>query len=131
MNDSNLHHLSDTNFKRLLGVSRPTFAAMLTIVDQPRSNRGRPPKLSAEEQLVLSLRYWRDYPALFKLGLAFGISETSAWRVVRGVEDQLIRSGLFSLPVTPSAEPSPEPVETVMDVTEITIERPKKTAAVV
>lgn len=131
MNYPNLDRVSDTDFKRLLGVSRPTFAAMLTVLEQPRATRGRPFKLAPEAQLVLSLSYWRDYPPLFKLGLAYGISEASAWRVVRRIEDQLMRSGLFSLPTKPAAELSQEPVITAVDVTEIAIERPKKTVSLV
>jgi len=135
MNYPNVDRVSDTAFKRLLGVSRPTFAAMLAVLEQPRATRGRtrgrPFKLAPEAQLVLSLSYWRDYPPLFKLGLAYGISEASAWRVVRRVEDQLMRSGLFPLPTKPAAELTQKPVVTAVDVTEIVIERPKKTAPLV
>ena len=95
MNYPTLTRLSDADFKRLLGVSRATFAEMLAVLQPPRSTRGRPYRLSAEAQLLLSLSYWRDYPSLFKLGLTYGISETSAWRGVRRGENQLIGCGLF------------------------------------
>lgn len=131
MNYPDLSRVSDTTFKRLLGVSRTTFATMLVMLEQRRSPRGRPPKLSAEAQLVLTLSYWRDYPPLFKLGLAYGISEASAWRVVRRVEDQLLHSGLLSLPTVPPSATSQEPVATLIDTTHVVIERPKKTAALV
>ena len=130
MNYPTLTRLSDADFKRLLGVSRATFAEMLAVLQQPRSTRGRPYRLSAEAQLLLSLSYWRDYPSLFKLGLTYGISETSAWRVVRRVENQLIGSGLFSLPKSPSGSGGEKPVVTVVDVTEIPIERPQKNKSV-
>lgn len=127
MNTSTLQSLSDTAFKRLLGVSRATFAEMLTVLQGYQPTRGRPPKLSFESQLLLTLTYWRDYPSLFKLGIAYGVSEASAWRIVRRVEDQLIQSGVFSLPTRHGTAAS----VIVVDATDIRVERPKKTMALV
>ena len=123
--------LTDAQFKRVLGISRPLFAELLSHLKTVQSPRGRPCKLDAEGQLTLSLRYWRDYPSLLTLGTQYGLSETSAWRVVRRVEDRLMQSGLLSLPKTPSGRGVEKPVETLVDVTEIPIERPKKTKALV
>jgi hypothetical protein len=123
--------LTDAQFKRVLGISRTTFAELLSHLMTFKYSRGRPCKLSAEAQLTLSLTYWRDYPSLLTLGTQYGISETSAWRVVRRVEDQLMKSGRLSLPKTPSGTGSDNPVVTLVDATEIPIERPKKTIALV
>lgn len=123
--------LTDAQFKRVLGISRPLFAELLSYLQTFQSPRGRPCKLEAEAQLTLSLTYWRDYSSLLTLGSQYGISETSAWRVVRRVEDRLLQSGLLSLPKTPSGRGVETSVETLVDVTEIPIERPKKTNALV
>ena len=121
------HRLSDPAFRRLLGVSRTTFAEMLEVVQRYQPPRGRPPKLSFTDQLTLTLTYWRDYPSLFTLGVSYGISEASAWRIVRRIEDQLIQSGLFSLPTRQGHEG----MVVLVDATEIRVERPKKTTALV
>gem|GEM_PF-4033183 len=131
MNTPPFNTLTDAHFKRFLGISRPLFAELLSYLQTFQSLRGRPCKLEVEAQLTLSLRYWRDYPSLLTLGTQYGISETSAWRVVRRVEDRLIQSGVLSLPKTPSGRGVENPVETLVDVTEIPIERPKKTKALV
>ncbi|WP_298607496.1 transposase family protein [uncultured Thiothrix sp.] len=123
--------LTDAQFKRVLGISRPLFAELLSYLQSFQSPRGRPCKLEAEAQLTLSLTYWRDYPSLLTLGTQYGISETSAWRVVRRVEERLMQSGLLSLPKTPSGTGVEKPVQTLVDVTELPIERPKKTKALV
>jgi hypothetical protein len=60
--------LSETQFKRVLGISRTTFAELLSYLLTFQNNRGRPCKLSTESQLTLSLTYWRDYPSLLTLG---------------------------------------------------------------
>lgn len=95
---------------------------MLTVLQRYQPARGRPPKLGFEAQLLLTLRYWRDYPSLFKLGLAYGVSEASAWRIVRRVEDQVIQFGGFSLPTRNGTEAS----VIVVDATDIRVERLKK-----
>ncbi|WP_205666421.1 helix-turn-helix domain-containing protein [Acinetobacter sp. ANC 4169] len=41
---------------------------------------------------------WREYRTLFHVATSYGISEPTASRVVRHVEDCLIRSNLFNLP---------------------------------
>lgn len=131
MNTPSYHTLTEVQFKRVLGISRTTFAELLSHLQTFKSSRGRPCKLNVESQLTLSLTYWRDYPSLLTLGTQYGISETSAWRVVRRVEDRLMKSGLLSLPKTPSGTGSDNPVVTLVDATEIPIERPKKTVALV
>ncbi|WP_020394512.1 transposase family protein [Thiolinea disciformis] len=131
MNTPTFHTLTNAQFKRVLGVSRSTFMELLSHLQTFKGGRGRPCKLSAESQLTLGLTYWRDYPSLLTLGTQYGISEASAWRVVRRVEDRLMSSGLLSLPKTPSGMGLERPVVTLVDATEILIERPKKTAALV
>ena len=58
--------LNDEDFKEIIGVTRNTFEAMITILRnaynaRPRKWRGgRKKKLSFEEQLMLTLKYYRS-----------------------------------------------------------------------
>ncbi|MDY6551623.1 helix-turn-helix domain-containing protein, partial [Acinetobacter faecalis] len=59
--------------------------------------KGRPHKLPLEDRLLLCIEYWREYRTFFHLGMSYGVSETSAIRITRVIEDTLIRSGKFNL----------------------------------
>lgn len=88
--------------------------------------KGRPPKLSIEDQILLCLSYWREYRTLFHIATNYGVSEPTASRVVRHVEDGLIKSNLFNLP---KSLPEDEGIDwnvVIVDATEIPIQRPKK-----
>ncbi|WP_143222571.1 helix-turn-helix domain-containing protein [Acinetobacter sp. ANC 4648] len=62
------------------------------------ATKDRPPKLSVEDQVLLSLSYWRECRTLFHVATSYGVSEPTASRIVRHVEDCLIQSNLFNLP---------------------------------
>ncbi len=75
----------------------------------------------------LCIEYWREYRTFFHLGMSYGVSETSAIRITRVIEDTLIRSGKFNLP---KQLPNRDEVDwevVVIDATEILVQRPKKT----
>ncbi len=59
---------------------------------------GRPSKLSLEDQLPLTLSYWREYRTLFHIATSYGVHESSAQRIITRLEETLIASGRFSLP---------------------------------
>ncbi|ENV14420.1 hypothetical protein F965_00664 [Acinetobacter schindleri NIPH 900] len=89
--------------------------------------KGRPSKLSVEDQVLLCLSYWREYRTLFHVATSYGVSEPTASRIVRHVEDCLIQSKLFNLPKN---LPEGEGIDwnvVIVDATEIPIQRPKKT----
>jgi hypothetical protein len=117
-------------FKRFCGVQRSTFAVMIEALEQKRSEKkkpGRPAKLSLEDQLLLTLQYWREYRTYFHLAQNWQINESTAFRIVRQVEQTLIRSGRFSLPGKKAlVQPDSELAVTVVDVTESPVERPQK-----
>ncbi|MBU3846103.1 MAG: transposase family protein [Candidatus Acinetobacter avistercoris] len=88
---------------------------------------GSPAKLSLEDQVLLSLSYWREYRTLFHVANSYGVSEPTASRIVRHVEGCLIQSNLFNIPKNlPEGEGSDWNVF-IIDATEIPIQRPKKT----
>ena len=132
------HQIKDlppARFKRLTGVHPETFHEMLAVLKHAWRDFGRPPKLRREDQLLLALAYWREYRTLAHRGATFGVSEPTAWRTVRRVENTLLQSGPFSLPGkrTPGKRTLERaPVGTfsavLLDATEIEIERPQKPA---
>jgi hypothetical protein len=64
MSYADLQHLSDSEFKRLCGVSRDTFACMVEGLCphlEREGRRGEQNKLSTEDQLLITLEYGREY----------------------------------------------------------------------
>jgi len=73
------------------------------------------------------LSYYREYRTLEHIGFDYGVSEATASRVVRNVEDVLIKSGAFSLPSKRALYTNEVNLEfIVIDATESPIHRPKK-----
>ena len=128
MKYSNVKSLSNSQFKRLVGIQPSTFQEMMTVLNAVPKNhsRGRPPALSIEDQLLLTLSYWREYRTLFHVAMTYGIHESNASRIIQKIENILIKSELFHLP---KKLPRGEGIDwevVVVDATEMTIERPKK-----
>lgn len=128
MKYTDIKSLPEHQFKRLIGIKPSTFHQMIEVLNaaQPEHQRGRPAKLAIEEQLLLTLSYWREYRTLFHTAMSFGIHESSASRIIQKIENILIKSNLFHLP---KKLPCGEGVDwevVVVDATEMNIERPKK-----
>ena len=125
--------LPDADFRRLLGVKRATYAMMLTELERrhaARKKTGRPPVLSLEQQLVLTLQFWREYRTQYHLAAEWNIQESTVRRTIERVENVLVKSGAFALPARPQAGGADQQWEVVIvDVTERPIERPKKSSA--
>ncbi|WP_425972289.1 transposase family protein [Acinetobacter sp. TSRC1-3] len=122
-----LKKLSETQFKRYTGISWSTFYLMVEQLQERIPAKGRPSKLCVEDQILLCLSYWREYRTLFHVATSYGVSEPTASRIVRHVEDSLIHSNLFNLPKN---LPEGEGIDwniVIVDATEIPIQRPKKT----
>ncbi len=119
--------LSETQFRRYTGISWSTFYVMVEQLQKQVPAKGRPSKLSLEDQVLLCLSYWGEYRTLFHVATSYGVSEPTASRIVRHVEDCLIQSNLFNLPKN---LPTGEGIDwnvVIVDATEIPIQRPKKT----
>jgi len=119
--------LSETQFKRYTGISWSTFNLMVEQLKMHIPAKGRSPKLSLEDQILLCLSYSREYRTLFHVATSYGVSEPTASRIVRHLEDCLIKSNLFNLP---KSFPEGEGIDwnvVIVDATEIPIQRPKKT----
>jgi Helix-turn-helix of DDE superfamily endonuclease len=101
MTYEDIQQLNPPQFKRFCGVSRDTLRAMVSVLSphlDRRGKRGGQPKLSVEDQLLVTLEYWREYRTQFHIAQAWGIHEARVCRIVRKVENPLIRSGVFRLP---------------------------------
>jgi hypothetical protein len=75
----------------------------------------------------MTLEYLREYRTYFHIAQAWGVYESTAYRIIRTVEDTLISSKKFNLPGKKKLLESNHEIEViVIDVTESPIERPKK-----
>ena len=131
MSYEQIKDLRPADFKRYCGVKPETFKRMVEVVSnrltKTRRKAGRPPKLSVEDQVLLTLEHWREYRTLFHLATSWGLHESNVCRVIRRVEDILTRSRAFRLPGKKVLQPSDHEIEfIVVDVAETPIERPKK-----
>jgi hypothetical protein len=124
-------NLKPEDFKRLCGVRPETFKHMVEVVkahSQAKQKTGRPGKLSLEDQLLMTLEYLREYRTYFHIGQSWGINESTAYRIIRKIEDTLMASRAFTLPGKKQLQNTETKIQVVVvDVTETPIERPKKT----
>lgn len=130
-----IKNLKETEFKRLCGVKPQIFEEMVSTLKQelPTSRkRGGQPKLSIEDQLLITLEYWREYRTYFHIAQSWGVHESTVCRIVHRVEEQLIKSRKFSLPGKKALiSTEREWSAIIVDVGESPIERPKKNSEVI
>lgn len=81
--------------------------------------------MSLKRQLLLTLDYWRNYSSLLETGRRFGVSEATACRTYKFIEDCLAKAGLCKLSGKKEFITATEESFTV-DATECPIERPKR-----
>ena len=122
---------SDEKFRRITGVKRVTFEKMLEILRcafaHKHAQGGRKPKLPLEAQLLATLEYIREYRTYAHIAASYQIDESNMYRMIRWVEDTLVKDGTFSLPGRKALLKSDMEYEVVLiDATESPIERPKK-----
>jgi len=120
--------LEDKDFKRFYGVRHETFQLMCQEVKEVGSQKtsGRHSDLTVEDQVLLTLSYWREYRTMFHLGQDYELHESNVSRVIKKIEEILIKCGKFSLPSKRRLLEEDELSYTIVDVTEMMIERPKK-----
>jgi hypothetical protein len=130
---SQIQKLPDKRFKRLTGVKREVFVQMVEVVKayqqrkRKHPTRGKPPKLSVEDKLLVMLMYYREYRTQEHIGITYGISESRVCEIIQDMENILIRDKRFHLPGKKQLLGSSPEIEVVLiDVAESPIERPKK-----
>ncbi len=121
-----VQRLKEEEFKRLTGVKRSSFEKLVEVIKSGLREFGRPSALSREDQLLMSLMYWREYRTQFHIGMAYGVSEATVCRTIKKIEEVLIKSEQFHLAGKKALQESETAIEVVVDATEQPIERPKK-----
>lgn len=126
-----------SDFKRNFGVKPQTFLSMLKEVKKGekknkrkgknKKKAGRKRTLSHEDEILMTLTYWREYRTQFHLGIDYGISETVVCRTIKKIEDILGKHKKFQLPRNKKRKNTKIAYEVILiDATESPIERPKK-----
>jgi transposase-like protein len=135
MKYENIKDYPDAKFRRISGMKIKTFQKALEILNAKYAEEhsknvrgsGRKPKLTMEDKLLATLEYLREYRTLAHIAASYGIDESNIWRIVRWVEDTLIKDGTFRLPGKKELLKSDSEIEVVqIDVTESPVERPKR-----
>ena len=71
--------LSDEVFKQVIGVKKETFDVMVEILKlayaAKHRHRGRHAKLSIQDMLFMTLKYWRQYVTQLELSIEFQVSK--------------------------------------------------------
>jgi len=135
MKYTNIQDYTDERFRRICGMKRNTFEKALEILSAKYAEEhsknirksGRKPKLSMEDKLLATLEYLREYRTMAHIAASYGIAESNMQRIIRWVEDTLIKDGTFSLPGKKTLHVSDVEYEVVqIDVTESPVGRPKR-----
>ena len=128
--------LKAERFRRLIGVTKGTFDRMVKVLKEFQAKKhwhgGRPPKLSVEDSLMMTLMYWRENRTYFHIAQAYDLSDGACWQTVRWVETALIQSRVFRVPGKKALLKEGADFEIILiDATETPIERPQKNSAVI
>jgi hypothetical protein len=126
-----IERLDDAAFKRILGVKRGTYYKMLDILqrayEELHKRGGKPPRLSVEDKLRITLQYYREYRTMEDIGYNWNTCKSSVSDSIRWVEETLIKDGAFRLPGKKALRKKTAEISyLVVDVTESPVERPKK-----
>jgi hypothetical protein len=124
-------NLKASVFKRIIGIKRETFEAMLVDLKEAEKKKrlkgGRRNKLSIEDRLLMALEYWREYRTYATIGLSYGLSESNVYQAIIWIEDTLKQLNKFALPGKKAIGESNHIFEVLLiDATETPIQRPKK-----
>ena len=118
-------------FKRLYGVKPDTFEKMLSILqgeyDALHQNGGKPPKLTVEDKLYVTLKYLREYRTMDSIAAEYRVCKGTVCLSIQWVENTLTEDGTFALPGKRKLKRKSDSIQyVVVDVTESPINRPQK-----
>ena len=123
MKYAKLVELLDEQFKRLTGVHKETFEVMVELVNEAEKNKkqkGGPQRLCIEDQVLLTLSYLREYRTQEHIAFDYNISQQTAGKIIKKVENILIASEKFALDELKNEE------VIIVEAMECPIERPQK-----
>ncbi len=82
--------------------------------------------MSYYDQVLMTLEYLREYRTYLHVANDYGVSESNCYKIIKRIEDILIKTDEFKLPSRKEAL-SDDAIEVILvDVAESPIERPKK-----
>ncbi|GHV83549.1 hypothetical protein AGMMS50212_08890 [Spirochaetia bacterium] len=118
-------------FKRLYGVTPETFERMKVILqkefDKLYRQGGKPPNLTVQDKLFITLKYLREYRTMESIGAEYGVCKGTVSMAVKWVEDTLKKAPDFKLPGKKILKEESCSIQyVVVDVTESPVQRPKK-----
>lgn len=130
-NKKRIENLKEEKYLVLFGVRKPTFDAMLAILEsaykEMRKKGGRRRKLSVLDMLIIMLGYYHDYRTMENIAFDYDVHKQRVCEAITWVEQTLIKDGAFSLPSKRELlKDDTEIVVAIVDVTECETERPKK-----
>ena len=132
MKYENIKDYQDARFRLVTGVKRETFFTMVEILEAEQKrvhskHNGRRRKLSIEDMLLAALEYLTEYRTYECIAASYGLTRPNIYKVIKWVEDTLVKSGKFRLPGKRVLANKDNTIEfIVVDTTETPIERPKK-----
>ena len=89
MSYKQIKNLGEKDFKRLCGVKPKIFLEMVEALKE-KSPKGKPrggqTKLGLEDQLLITLEYWREYRTYFHIAKSWGVHESTVCRTVHRIE---------------------------------------------
>lgn len=125
--------LEGKKFRRYTGIYRRVLDEMVECVrDFKTKHRKHPTKgvqssLCVEDQVLLTVMFWREYRDQGHLAVDFDVSQSTVSRTITETENILIKSRRFSIPGRKSLLTKDGQYEVVViDVTETPVERPQK-----
>ena len=136
MKYESIKNLSCEKFRRLTGVKKLTFDKMAYILHEAdkkkKAKGGRKSKLTVEDRLLMALEYIREYRTYFHVSQSYGVSESTAYDIIKWVENTLINHPDFALPGRKALLSSDIEYEVILiDSTETPIQRPKKSKNII
>ena len=123
--------MKEKDFRRQTGVKIETYEKMVEIVKEAhrakKARGGRKNRITVEKMVLMTLEYLREYRTYFHIGKSYGVSESYAYKIIKWVEDVLIKDGSFALPGKKALLKNEIEQEVILiDATETPIERPKR-----
>ncbi|AOA59980.1 hypothetical protein BFG52_11530 [Acinetobacter larvae] len=100
MKYENFKNLNDDEFDAAVGISRELFLLMVKTLDQAESRKkksGRPHSLCLEDQVLLTLNYFKNNKTQSQLSYEYHLAESNVNRTISKVETALSQSGQFSI----------------------------------
>jgi Helix-turn-helix of DDE superfamily endonuclease len=101
MNYEATKKLTEKQFRRLTGIERNMFSRMIQILEEEQLKKIKDDfkdKLRLEDQLLMALEYTTEHRTYFHIGESYGVTERSAYKIIRWIDSVLIKTKDFALP---------------------------------